>query len=61
MKNFTLLFLFFALAVYGSTFAQSFDGYALYNLQNQNTSYLIDKDGNIAHSWSCNVACNYTV
>ncbi len=41
--------------------AQTFDGYALYNLQNQNTTYLIDKDGNIAHTWSCSVACNYTV
>ncbi|MFT5858084.1 MAG: hypothetical protein ACI865_000168 [Flavobacteriaceae bacterium] len=42
-------------------FGQTFDGYALYNLQNQNTTYLIDKDGNIAHSWSCSDACNYTV
>lgn len=41
--------------------AQSFNGYALYNLQNQNTAYLIDKDGNIAHSWSCATSCNYTV
>lgn len=41
--------------------AQSFDGYAIYNLQNQNTSYLIDKDGNIAHSWSCSYPCNYAV
>lgn len=41
--------------------AQSFNGYALYNLQNQNTTYLIDKDGNIAHSWSMNTACNYAV
>jgi hypothetical protein len=44
-----------------STSAQSFNGYALYNLQNQNTTYLIDKDGNIAHSWVCNSSCNYTV
>ncbi|MCJ8288606.1 MAG: aryl-sulfate sulfotransferase [Crocinitomicaceae bacterium] len=41
--------------------AQSFNGYALYNLQNQNTTYLIDKDGNIAHTWSCSASCNYTV
>ncbi len=41
--------------------AQTFDGYALYNKQNENTAYLIDKDGNIAHSWSCADACNYTV
>ncbi len=43
------------------TKAQSFNGYALYNLQNQNTTYLIDKDGNIAHSWSCSASCNYSV
>ena len=41
--------------------AQSFDGYALYNPQNSNTSYLIDKDDNIAYSWSCAEACNYAV
>ncbi|MAO33042.1 MAG: hypothetical protein CL824_05995 [Crocinitomicaceae bacterium] len=41
--------------------AQTFDGYALYNRQNNNNTYLIDKDGNIAHTWNCNVACNYTV
>jgi hypothetical protein len=52
----------FALLLVGlSGYSQSFDGYALYNLQNQNTSYLIDKDGNIAHSWSCSVSCNYSV
>jgi len=39
----------------------SFDGYALYNKSNQNTAYLIDKDGNIAHSWSCAESCNYAV
>ncbi|MFT5777141.1 MAG: hypothetical protein ACI837_000072 [Crocinitomicaceae bacterium] len=53
----SLLLLAFAQPAFG----QTFDGYALYNLQNQNTSYLIDKDGNIAHSWSCSDACNYTV
>lgn len=41
--------------------AQSFNGYALYNLQNQNTTYLIDKNGSIAHTWSSSDACNYTV
>lgn len=38
-----------------------FDGYALYNQQNENTAYLIDKDGEIAHTWNCDLACNYTV
>ncbi|MBB78023.1 MAG: hypothetical protein CL844_03355 [Crocinitomicaceae bacterium] len=41
--------------------SQSFNGYALYNLQNQNTTYLIDDQGNIAHNWSCSSSCNYTV
>ena len=45
----------------GASMAQSFDGYALYNLQNNNTAYLIDENGDIAHSWSCNVSCNYAV
>ncbi len=51
--------IFFLLTI--SSFAQSFDGYALYNKQNSNTAYLIDKDGNIAHSWSCADAANYAV
>jgi hypothetical protein len=38
-----------------------FDGYALYNKQGQNTAYLIDKDGDIAHIWNCSLPCNYSV
>lgn len=49
------------LSVTYTTFSQSFDGFALYNLQNQNTTYLINKDGNIEHNWSCSVPCNYAV
>ena len=41
--------------------AQNFDGYALYNKQNNNTAYLIDGNGNIANTWSCNVSCCYAV
>jgi len=41
--------------------AQTFDGYALYNKSNNNTTYLIDENGSIANTWSCNVACNYAV
>ena len=41
--------------------AQDFNGYALYNKQNVNTAYLIDKDGNIAKTWNCNVPCNYAL
>ena len=61
MKHSLLLSCAFSCMFAWSSFGQSFDGYALYNLQNQNTTYLIDKDQNIAHSWSCAVACNYTV
>jgi len=45
-----------------TAYAQSeFDGFALYNQQNENTAYLIDKEGDIAHSWACDLPCNYTV
>ena len=43
-------------------FSQSeFDGYVLYNRQNQNTTYLVDKEGDVAYSWNCDLPCNYTV
>ena len=31
------------------------------NKSNNNTTYLIDENGSIANTWSCNVACNYAV
>lgn len=40
--------------------AQTFNGYVLYNIANENTAYLVDKNGNIAHSWSSSESCNYT-
>lgn len=43
------------------SWAQEFNGYALYNRSNQNTTYLIDKDGETAHTWSCTDPCNYAV
>ena len=51
------------LLLYGTmtVLAQTFDGYVIYNPQNTNTAYLIDKDENIAHSWSCSDPCNYAV
>jgi hypothetical protein len=61
MKNSLLLSCVFAFVFSWSSIGQTFDGYALYNLQNQNTTYLIDKDQNIAHTWSNSVSCNYTV
>jgi hypothetical protein len=41
--------------------AQSIDGYALYNSQNSSTAYLIDAEGDIAHSWSCPSNANYAM
>ncbi len=40
---------------------QSFNGFALYNGQGSNTTYLIDENENIAHTWSMNTECNYAV
>jgi len=41
--------------------AQSFNGFALYNSQGSNTTYLIDESQNIAHTWNMTTECNYTV
>ena len=59
MKN--IFFIAIISFFYFQSMAQDFNGYALYNKQNVNTAYLIDKDGNIAKTWNCNVSCNYTV
>jgi hypothetical protein len=58
MKSILLLF---SLLTTAFIWAQDFNGYALYNKSNQNTTYLIDKDGGTAHTWSCTDPCNYTV
>ncbi len=42
-----------------STFAQNFNGYALYANQNQNNGYLIDDAGDIAKSWNLPSSANY--
>ena len=41
--------------------AQSFNGFALYNAQGSNTTYLIDENQQIAHTWNMNTECNYVV
>lgn len=61
LHQLTLSSLTFLLIFIGSTSAQTFNGYALYNLLNGNTAYLIDDNGNIAHSWSCSLSGSYTV
>jgi hypothetical protein len=44
------------------TSAQSaFSGYTLYNPLGSYTAYLIDMDGNIAHSWACNCSVSDNV
>ncbi len=40
---------------------QSFNGFALYNEGGGNTTYLIDENQNIAHTWVMGTECNYTV
>ena len=42
-------------------YAQNFNGFALYNSQGSNTTYLIDENQNIAHTWNMTTECNYTV
>ena len=41
--------------------AQNFNGFALYNAQGENTTYLIDENQNISHTWNMTTECNYTV
>ena len=43
------------------SYGQSFNGFALYNSQGSNTTYLIDESQNIAHTWNMSTECNYTV
>jgi len=63
MKNmiFTFIFVIVTGLFYLKVNAQEFEGYVLYNKLSEYTAYLIDKDCNIAHSWSCDLMCNYSV
>ena len=40
---------------------QTFNGFALYNAAGSGTTYLIDENKNIAHTWAMNTECNYAV
>ncbi|MEC9209561.1 MAG: aryl-sulfate sulfotransferase [Bacteroidota bacterium] len=54
----------FVLTLFASSIfvnGQSFNGFALYNSQGSNTTYLIDENQNIAHTWNMSTECNYTV
>jgi hypothetical protein len=57
-KIITILLLVLSLQVVN---AQSFNGFALYNSQGSNTTYLIDENENIVHTWNMTTECNYTV
>ena len=59
MKNIQLTLL--ALLIVTVTSAQNFNGFALYNAQGSNTTYLIDESQQIAHTWNMSTECNYTV
>ena len=59
MKNIQLTLL--AFLVVTATIAQNFNGFALYNSQGSNTTYLIDENQNISHTWNMTTECNYTV
>lgn len=63
MKKSTRLFylLSFVFITTSAIQSQEFDGYALFNSLNSNTVFLIDKNGDIAHTWSLDRPCNYTV
>ncbi len=59
--KFKLLFTMALAIVMGSYYAhaQNFNGYALYAEQNQSNAYLIDEEGDIAHSWNLPSSVNY--
>lgn len=59
MKNIQLSLL--VLLTVTVTSAQNFNGFALYNSQGSSTTYLIDENQNIAHTWNMTTECNYTV
>jgi len=56
-----ILFTLLSLTIVLASTAQTFNGFALYNSQGSNTTYLIDENQNIAHTWNMNTECNYTV
>ena len=54
--------IFFTLILFAQfLYAQSFNGFALYNAQGSNTAYLIDENQQIAHTWNMSTECNYAV
>jgi hypothetical protein len=52
MKNSKKLLSFFSLFIALGTFAQQWDGYTLYSVQNSSTTSLIDTNSNVYHTWT---------
>ncbi len=53
--------LFFTIFMMNTLVAQEFEGYALYNSLSSKNAYLIDANGDIAHTWACTHSGNYAV
>ncbi|MBL7981049.1 MAG: aryl-sulfate sulfotransferase [Flavobacteriales bacterium] len=53
--------LFIALGAVSGASAQTFDGYALYNLSNQTTSRLVNSAGQVAYTWNCPTTYSYAM
>jgi hypothetical protein len=59
MRKTLFVFTLFASSLFVN--GQTFNGFALYNSQGSNTTYLIDESQQIAHTWNMTTECNYTV
>ena len=59
--NYKYLLVFCLLSINDILAQNSFDGYALFNDQNSNTTFLIDAEENIAKTWQLTRPCNYAV
>ena len=58
LRQVKLLFLFLLIS---NEISAQFNGFALYNSQRSSTTYLIDENEQIAHTWNLSTECNYTV
>jgi hypothetical protein len=61
MKIFRNLIIILVCLIFHTAQSQDFDGFTMYNGQNSSTTYLIDRNGDIAHTWSLPTNCNYAV
>lgn len=61
MKRIITLSTILLLFSFSSIYAQTFNGFALYNSLQSSTSYLVDDNQTVRHTWNCAYACNYAV